>query len=333
MAPVEGLPVSTSSLLWLLTPRTTGKVKPWASVTAVELLQADDQDASSELPETPRRRHAPSPVFSSNSRRAASAMSGQDSKDRGHGPGTPAPQVFGNCRSSTPVADFHAMRMGQTRSGYRAPDTSHRGAPPRPPLPAPLRTPEAFGQLGLSEGVCAAYLQELGENVWAASSQEACDADREVESIALAGARAKREASWGRRRMRISPPLQESRCSGSAKSPSHANRVSPRWSADDRSTRTPASGWKSPASCGSCQTSTCKKEVWKEMVDEKRRLWKERCEVFRNMRSMPFAEWDRQKEIRIRELQAQKEQEMSARQAAAAAEQAAFGGLGFALRH
>lgn len=47
--------------------------------------------------------------------------------------------------------------------------------------------------------------------------------------------------------------------------------------------------------------------MWVEIVEERKKQWKERCEIFRNMRKMPFREWDKQKQDLVQAEQAEKE--------------------------
>lgn len=188
-------------------------------------------------------------------------------------------------------------------SGYRSPTTSHRGAPPlatersRQAWEARQRraAQRAIREVRSSQPRKDEQLDfdEQGSTVgFKLRFDEEQDADEEVELIAERGNNRGAAPSAGRPRSRASPAYSEA----------HGNHFSSR--------TTPA---QSPHFVGVAPfrdiplSSMRTKEVWVEILEERRKQWKERCVIFRNMRKMPFSEWDKKKDlVKVKEAEKEK---------------------------
>lgn len=222
------------------------------------------------------------------------------------------------------------MRQGLSPSGYRSPATSHRGAPSRQ---ARQRREEARAELtSLSEKSQTRSrirapprkdeqldFDEQGAVVGFMLHQEAQDADDEVERIAQRHRPAALQV--GRPKSRASP-ASEARAARGAGEP-QTNQASPRLTLSR--TSHPAG----VVQALELRSPVRRKEVWVEIVEERRKQWKERCEIYRNMRKMPFFEWEKEKDLKQAE-QAQQEVAEQERDASAKGG-AGFGGLQFSF--
>eukprot|EP00930_Biecheleria_cincta_P018210 TRINITY_DN14264_c0_g1_i1.p1 TRINITY_DN14264_c0_g1~~TRINITY_DN14264_c0_g1_i1.p1 ORF type:complete len:317 (+),score=45.62 TRINITY_DN14264_c0_g1_i1:141-953(+) len=241
--------------------------------------------------------------------------------------------LAGTSRCSTPLADYHSMRQGMSPSGYRSPATSHRGAPPlatERSRQAHQRREEARAELMGFPGKSQLRsrfralprkdeqldLDEQG--VGFMLGEEALDADAEVERIAQ---RIKHRSATPQAALRPNPrasPASEARAARELR----ASESSP--------SRTPSRTSHPAGVQPVVLRSPRRKEIWAEMVGERRKQFKERSVILRNMRKMPFREWDKEKDLK----QAEQAQQEIAEQNKDASPQSGkgFGGLQFSLR-
>mmetsp|Transcript_26930 Transcript_26930/g.48681 ORF Transcript_26930/g.48681 Transcript_26930/m.48681 type:complete len:323 (+) Transcript_26930:39-1007(+) len=259
----EGLPISAASLLWLLSPRDSKGVKKIVPLDA----EASEQQSSG-LPSS----------------------------------WTPSWREGSPSRSTTPLLEYHKLQEGLTRSGYRSPDLSYRGAPPKVPPAARKAFEEqrqyAWHRARLSSSPvrnCIPHHQE--ESLDAAQAQateqatilleeESMDVDAEVERIAGVGRR-----SSPSRMQRKSPHVSPQFPTLSHRTHS---RLSPRPSS--RSARSPYQSHRSTSRTSSgLDVAGPRKDIWVEMKEDRRKQHRERSEILKRMHKMPFHKWEKQK--------------------------------------